>query len=223
MEIIPGVHKVDGVRGANSYLVISDSEGIVVDTGMPGNGKNIADYITKLGKKLGDISYIVLTHSDIDHSGSAAELKALTGAKLAVHAVDAAALSGEMRMKRPKGILMPLFWLMSKMIRFHLMKPDVMLKDGDIIGDYKVVHCPGHTGGSISLYHLPDIIFVGDALRSDGKGNPLLPSSVMSLDMVQAIDSVKKISNLEFSVLLPGHGTPVIKEASRKVRNLFLE
>jgi hypothetical protein len=40
--------------------------------------------------------------------------------------------------------------------------------------------------------------------------------------MAQAMDSVKKIANLEFSVLLPGHGAPVIEEASGKVRSLLV-
>ena len=41
MEIISGIHKIDGVRGANCYLVISGTEMLVIDTGMPGNGNRI--------------------------------------------------------------------------------------------------------------------------------------------------------------------------------------
>ena len=41
MEIIKGTHKVDGVRGANCYLIVSGSEMLLIDTGMPGNGKRI--------------------------------------------------------------------------------------------------------------------------------------------------------------------------------------
>jgi glyoxylase-like metal-dependent hydrolase (beta-lactamase superfamily II) len=218
MEIVSGIHLVDGVRGANCYLIIGKSTVMVVDTGMPGNGRKIVDYITKIGKKPGDISFIVLTHADIDHSGSAAELKALSGGKLALHTADAAVLSGEAKGRKPRT---PLFWLISKMMRLPPVKADVILKDSDMIGDYRVVHCPGHTGGSIALYHSPDIIFVGDALRSDKLGNPLPPSKMMSADMAQAVDSAKKIANLEFSVLLPGHGAPVTEEASHKVKSLL--
>jgi len=34
MEIIPGIHKIDGVRGANCYLVTSGPEMVLIDTGM---------------------------------------------------------------------------------------------------------------------------------------------------------------------------------------------
>lgn len=221
MEIVPGIHRVDGIRGANSYLAVGESALIVIDTGMPGNGGKIADYLSKLGKKPGDVSYIVLTHSDIDHSGSAAELKALTGARLAVHAADAAGLSGAKSLKKPRGILAPLFGIVRKLIRLQPVKADIILKDGDTIGGYRVVHCPGHTAGSIALYRPGDLIFVGDALRSDSRGNPRLPSSLLSGDMAQALDSVKKISSLEFGILLPGHGAPVIKDASGRVKSLL--
>jgi hypothetical protein len=35
MEIITGIHQIDGVRGANCYLVTSGPEMFVIDTGMP--------------------------------------------------------------------------------------------------------------------------------------------------------------------------------------------
>ena len=62
---------------------------------MPGNERKIVEYAKKLGMEPGRLSYIILTHPDIDHSGSAAKLKGLTGAKVAIHEADAPRLSGE--------------------------------------------------------------------------------------------------------------------------------
>jgi len=48
MEIVPGIHRVDGVNG-NCYLIIRD--GItIIDTGLPGASKKILSYI---GRRLG--------------------------------------------------------------------------------------------------------------------------------------------------------------------------
>jgi hydroxyacylglutathione hydrolase len=99
MEITSGIHQIDSVRGANCYLVIDESKMLVIDTGMPGNGKKIANYVERLGKDPANISYIILTHADIDHIGSAAELKQMTRAKLAIHNADALILCDKDELK----------------------------------------------------------------------------------------------------------------------------
>jgi glyoxylase-like metal-dependent hydrolase (beta-lactamase superfamily II) len=220
MEIISGIHKIEGVRGANCYLVITETGMLVIDTGMPGNGNRIRNYIKGLGKKLSDINCVVLTHADIDHVGSAAEIKKMTSAKLAIHEDDAAVLTGKTRGKHVKGLLGLLFKLMSPLMRFHPAEPDIILKDNVDIAGFKVIHTPGHTNGSICLYQQGKIIFVGDALRSDSNGNPRPPSKTMSADVVQAKASLIAISELEFDSLLTGHGAPVVGNASTKVKNL---
>jgi glyoxylase-like metal-dependent hydrolase (beta-lactamase superfamily II) len=221
VEIVPGIYRVDNVRGANSYFAVADDTTVVIDTGMPGNAKKIIDYVTGLGKKPSEIGYIVLTHADIDHSGSAAELKDITGAKVAIHAGDAPALSGERKLKQVKGILSPIMTLMTKIMKFRPVKPDLLLKEGDNIGDFRVIHTPGHTEGHICLYQPGRLIFAGDALRSDRKGNPKAPSKQMTLDIEEAWKSVRKIASLQFNILLPGHGAPVICGAVEKVRGLL--
>lgn len=222
MEIETGIHLVNGIKGANCYLVITESEIIVIDTGMPGNGRRITDYVTGIGKKLSDISYVVLTHADIDHIGSAAEIKKLTGAKLAIHINEAPILAGKSGFKSIRGPLGILFKALTPLMRFHAVEPDVILNDGDHIDGFKVIYTPGHTSGSICLYQPGKTIFVGDALRCDSKGNPKPPSKNLSVDIIQAKASINAIAELEFDSLLPGHGAPVMGKASAKLKNLII-
>ncbi len=211
---------MDGVRGANCYIVEAAEGLVIVDSGMPGNARRIIRYVEKLGKNLSDVKYVVFTHSDIDHVGSAARLKELTGAALAVHAKDAPMLSGKSGFKVAGGwvgmLVKATMWLM----RFRPVQADVILEDGSRVNGLAVIATPGHTAGSISLYREPDAIIVGDALRSDANGNPKPPSRRFSADPALAKTSVAAISKLEFDVLLPGHGAPVIGGASNKVKTL---
>lgn len=221
MEIRPGIYLLDGIRGANSYLSVTEDGILVIDTGMPGNAERILRQVKGINKATKEIKLIILTHSDIDHSGSAAELKRITGAKVAIHGDDAPGLSGDKELKRVKGFIGVIFRLMARFMRFQTMKPDIILKDGDEIDDLKVIHSPGHTEGSICLYKTGDILFAGDAVRTDNRGNLKLSRGAMTLNVQDALESVRKIAGLEFDVLLPGHGRPVLHDASTKVRKLL--
>ncbi len=221
MEIITGIHKIDGVRGANCYLVVSGTELVLIDTCMPGNGNKIINYVEGLGKNAADIKYVILTHADIDHIGSAAEVKKSTGAQLVIHANDAPILAGKSRMKTIKGPIGLLMKIMLTFMRFRPVEADIIIKEDTNIAGFRVVHTPGHTTGSISLYQPGKLIFVGDALKSDSQGNPKLPSRLMSADIVKATVSLMAIAELDFDLLLPGHGAPIKGDASAKVKNLL--
>lgn len=214
MELSPGIHKIDGVSGANAYLVTSDDGAAVVDTGLAGNEKKILEYAAKVGVQPSGISHIILTHPDIDHSGSASKLKASTGAKVAIHEADGPRLSGEKKLKEVKGGMGVLMAVMSPFMRFTPVKPDLLLKGSDRVLGLEVVHTPGHTEGSISLYREGVALFVGDALRTDAKGSPRLPPGGFTADMEQAKESIRKISALKYELLLPGHGEPATKGGS---------
>lgn len=218
MEIIQGIYRIDGVSGANAYLVTGEGGTLVIDTGMPGNAKRIVAYVNGLGKDASDIKLIILTHADLDHSGSAADLKRMTGASLAIHAGDAQILRGKESFKTIRGPVGLAVRLGMKLIPFRPAEPDIILDCDSEIEGFQIIHVPGHTNGSICVYKLGKVVFVGDALRSDSKGNPKPPSRLSSLDYVRARASLVAISNLDFDALLPGHGAPVVGSASRKVK-----
>src|SRR5450759_708986 len=100
MRLADGVYKVDGVRVANVYLVAIDDGLLLVDTGMPGNAKRIVAFIESIGREAGDLRHIVLTHCDIDHIGSVARLKELTGAQVAIHELDGPVHAGQQRSQK---------------------------------------------------------------------------------------------------------------------------
>lgn len=93
MEILEGIHQVDGVN-ANVYLIIDGEELTVIDTEMPNSTEKILDYVHKINRQPSNISKILLTHFHIDHAGSAYELRKLTNAKVAVHQEDTDFVAG---------------------------------------------------------------------------------------------------------------------------------
>jgi len=217
MEIISGIHQVDGVN-ANCYVVVG--EGLVlIDTGLPNNRKRIETYIRDtLKRNPADLETIILTHFHIDHIGNVAELKNISGAKVAVHKDDADYIVGKKSMPRPKGVRGFFFKVISSFFKVKYIYPDLLLKDNDLIEGLLCIHTPGHTPGSICLYDSNrKILFVGDILRfMDGKLEG--PPAQFTMNINEAKKSIKKISTLEFDTMLSGHGEPLMSGASFKVR-----
>jgi hydroxyacylglutathione hydrolase len=124
-----------------------------------------AQAIVALAGSLGlTIVLIVNTHGHGDHTAGNAGLKALTGAQIVIHELDADGYpSADRRLSE-----------------------ETSLQLGDI--SFDVLHTPGHTPGGICLYaegHLftGDTLFVGDSGRTDLKGGhrPTLGASIRRL------------------------------------------
>ncbi len=225
MELGSGIHLVPKISGANIYAVLEETHIdhlTLIDTGMPGNASRIVEFLKSLRKEQTNGFTIVLSHSDIDHSGSVAELKEKLGnVKVAIHEADAPRLTGEKPPKEVRGLIGLLFKAMSPFMKLKPVTPDFLLKDGDRVDGLTVIHTPGHTQGSICLYSASlKAMFVGDALRTDRARKPRLSSTAMTFDIKQAKISIRKIASYEFELLLPGHGPPILTDASGKVKEL---
>jgi glyoxylase-like metal-dependent hydrolase (beta-lactamase superfamily II) len=214
MEIVEGIHQVDGVN-ANVYVVVDGKELILIDTGMSGNSGKILNYIGTIGRQASDVTQIVLTHHHMDHVGSAFELKKATNAKIAVHEEDADVVAGKKAAPKFKNILIR---AIASVIKVKPVEVDTRLKEGDRVGRLIVVHTPGHTPGSICLHDLQNkVLFVGDALRYSG-GKLEGPREQFTPDMSSADQSIQKIAKLDFDIMLSGHGDPLRPDAAKRVR-----
>jgi hydroxyacylglutathione hydrolase len=144
------------------------------------------------------VTGIVITHAHIDHIAGAQKLKLATGAPVYMNLNDA---------DLQKMLPLQATWL-------GVPEPDAVTidapaKDGDriLVGttEFHVLHTPGHTQGSISLYAPTEQKLVaGDTLFRDSIGRTDLPGG----DGRQIIRSIhEKLMPLpEETVVIPGHG-----------------
>jgi len=101
MKVADGIERVEGTRVGNAYVVPLEEGVLLVDTGMPGNASRVLAALERLGHRPGDVRQIVLTHWHPDHMGSAAELRRLTGAQVAIHELDAPVPGGRAAREGP--------------------------------------------------------------------------------------------------------------------------
>jgi len=221
--ILPGVFQVTH-RGAN-VLVIVGNKITLIDTGLRESAQHVLDFIRHVGRSPDEISLIILTHNHIDHMGGLVEIKKQTGARVAVHVADI----GE-RIHPPAAdsrYREPLAQLKSKLQSVFSIMPDdvdIRLNGGetfDCLGGLEVLHTPGHTPGSISLYSKEHkLLITGDLIRKR-RNVLLLPPRMVSSDIEENLNSIKKISAYEINILCFGHGLPITKDVNLRINELI--
>jgi glyoxylase-like metal-dependent hydrolase (beta-lactamase superfamily II) len=225
MEIVPGIHMIDGSIGCNTYLVIGD--GItLVDTGLRGNVSRIYGYLSHIGHKPEDIRRIVITHAHLDHMNCLYQLKKDTGAIVMANARDADIVEGRRPLRVASGLFGIVFRTLQAFYKYRPVPVDARLNDGDLIAgmqDFRAVSLPGHSEGNMGLFSKEkSTFFSSDSIRVSG-GRLVAPSPRFTLDMDAAVASIKRIGEFDFNVMLPGHGQAITSMASRKVQELYRE
>ena len=221
MQIVPGIHCVDSIKEVNVYLILEKNKLILIDTGLPGQSAKILREINNLGYTPDSLQYIVITHADLDHMGCAKKLKELSKAQIVIHRADSPILQGELPFKTIDNFLSPLVKKCMDLWHFEPVKPDILVDQDSQIASWKIVHTPGHTAGSMCLYKLGQVLFVGDALRTNNQAKPRPISRRICLDLREVHRSLVKICALEYAVLLPGHGAPILKDASQILNTML--
>ncbi|MCM8815067.1 MAG: MBL fold metallo-hydrolase [Candidatus Omnitrophica bacterium] len=184
---------VVGELQTNCYIISSKkNEAVIID---PGAWPE--KIISCVRRKSLNVRYIFNTHGHYDHTGAnCIKLLLESNPLLCIHRMDTAYLSD-------RSLNLP--GLISTDCVF--VPPDIFLRDGQVIEcgeglNFKVIHTPGHTPGSICLL-FENYLFSGDLLFSGAVGR----TDLIGGDEVALIKSLKKISRLkENTVVLPGHG-----------------
>ena len=191
-------------------------EALVVDP-----GDEVSRILELLGRHKLTVKAIVSTHAHIDHVGGLSKFHKYTGAPVMMHRED-----------------LPLYQAMDVQAAFlGVMPPDLtdvhqLLTDGDALQwgslEAHVIHTPGHTPGSVSLYMPVEAgkitlaapqLFAGDTLFAGSIGR----TDLWGGSMEDILDSLRgKLMALpDETVVHPGHG-PTTSIGEERQSNPFI-
>ena len=182
----------------------------LIDAGLTTKGTYKIQSIQKAGIELSAIKRIIMTHTHLDHIGCLAEiLKQIPWAELWVHRFEADLLEqgderGVYGMDMFRGLCQSQFGLKPGAFKFQVNRKLQGGETLDVGGTvWEVVHIPGHSVGSIGLYHpSTKTLIPGDVVYAD--------YAIGRFDLYgakgsQLKESLVQLGELEVDILLPGH------------------
>lgn len=191
-------------------------EALVIDP-----GDEVHRILELLGRHRLTVKAIVSTHAHIDHVGGLSKLAQYTGAPILMHRDDLPLYQGMEVQAAFLGMATP-----------EITEVDQLLKEGDALrwGSFQanVIHTPGHTPGSVSLYLPKDSgaiaiptprLFAGDTLFAGSIGR----TDLWGGSMEQISESLRgKLMQLpDDTIVHPGHG-PLTSIGQERNTNPFL-
>ncbi len=231
-EVVPNVSRLEGLKRSNVYLLHFGEKLALIDSGMSTDADQIIEEIRKDGYEPEQLQAILLTHTHTDHAGSAPILAERYAVDIYAHEQEVPYLRKTKSLPYISWLKRLLFWLGEKTVMRSPPCPvDRQLRDGDIIedlGGLQIIHTPGHTPGSMSLY-LPEskAIFCGDLMFNKhpitGKAGLRLSIPLVTVDRTQVLHSVRELASMDSEVLCAGHGEPIMHRAGEEMKKLLPE
>lgn len=158
----------------NAHLIKTDDGAVLVDAGIPGSERKIERVLDRHGLSFKDIKLIIVTHAHTDHAGSAARVRALSGAPILAHKDDVDFYSRKVPMT-----YCTTSWVGKLFVKtpvphepYEGFEPDILMENAgsmslmDFGVDGVVSHTAGHTPGSIAIELASRDVLAGDLIAS---------------------------------------------------------
>ena len=172
-EVLNGIYLLKIPFGPvwTGVVLVRGEKNILIDSGATDSDVDqyILPALNALGLELGDVDYLVNTHSHGDHIGGNYRLRQLGNFQVAAYETTAAKITDpvpyaiQTRTKFPEHSPAPQCFLKGIPV-------DIVLKDGDILAKrLQVIHTPGHDNDCVCWYDLQTkTIITGDSLQANG-------------------------------------------------------
>jgi glyoxylase-like metal-dependent hydrolase (beta-lactamase superfamily II) len=214
-QITPRVYTFTGLLIGRVYA-LEDADGLtLVDAGLGLAAKKVLAQLQADGRQPSEVKRILITHAHPDHVGGLLELQAATDARVIAHPLERPVIEGEVSIaRRTSGIRLPDTKVKATPVQCEVQGGETL---PEVLGGLQVIFTPGHAPGHICFWQSDRrLLFCGDVLMRLPRLR--LPFAAFTVDMEENKRSVKKLAELEASVVCFGHGQPLMRDAASQLR-----
>jgi len=226
-ELAPGLWSIGQRLGGHVHAFLCDDGGelTLVDSLFDSDGERILRLIEAIGRQVGDLRHIVITHGHRSHLGGMARLKELSGADLYAHEWESDILQGERKAQpvslvpgRPFRAYVPFQLGLALGFGKHPpAKVDHFVTGGDRVGPLELIDASGHSPGHLAFVWADrKSLIAGDAIATWPGLMAGWPA--FNLNPKQHLAALRRLAEVEASTCGVGHGAPITARASDRVR-----
>jgi glyoxylase-like metal-dependent hydrolase (beta-lactamase superfamily II) len=208
-SLAPGVWRLDEFPRPliNVYL----AGDVLIDAGRTWDAGRIRRQVED--RKL---SLLALTHVHPDHQGCAKMVCERYGVPLACHEDDVDAMEGRRPVRASDALNAKFF---ARLWEGPPHRVDRVLREGDEVAGFRVVHAPGHAAGEVIFFRDSDRVAIcGDVIRNISylslRARLAEPPENLTPDPAENRRSIRRLADLGPSLILPGHG-PAVTDMAR--------
>jgi glyoxylase-like metal-dependent hydrolase (beta-lactamase superfamily II) len=199
---------------ANIYLIEAEGGHVLVDAGMPKMEDRLDGAFREAGVDPQSIRLIIATHGHLDHIGSIAHAKRVTGAEVLCHRSFAGRLeAGEIEPAVPRTLKGRLLNFVTGLAGFKYegVEPGLLMDEEFDLEAYglpgRIIHTPGHSPSSVSILLENGEALVGDMVREEGAGE--IGLGMFYEDQEMLLESLEKIAAYEPRIIYLSHGAQI--------------
>lgn len=206
------------LRGSPSTLFYEDEQQLyMID---PGHGGKRVKQLRKIARKVNKPVTIILTHYHSDHVEILSRNLDFQY-KVVSSILDRPGIEyAEYRIGMTFGVPLE-SWQEALMFKAPPVKVDETIECGEHIGPLKTVHLPGHTPGQIGILTPDKVFYAADAVF----GERVLEKYLVPYhrNPCQALATLEKLRELDYEILVPGHGPVVERSQALDLVNINIE
>ncbi|QHT66459.1 MBL fold metallo-hydrolase [Rhodocytophaga rosea] len=217
-------------------LMEQGDELILVDCGYEGFMPLIEAAVHQHGFSLEKLTGLIITHHDMDHMGAAFELKTkYPSVTIYSSAIEAPYISGKLKSERlrqaenlydslPEDQKPGARYFQQMLQQIKPVEVDYTLtpiENPSFLKSAQIIFTPGHMPGHISIYIKESkILIAADALVYEN-GEFEIANPHFTLDLAEAVASIKKLQALDIDTIICYHGGTVEKDIQAKLSRLI--